>query len=50
MALFDFLNGNKKKAEAEQKIEEQKQEQAQGDHRRDDLALRQGGDEHQRDG
>ena len=27
MALFDFLNGNKKKAEAEQKIEEQKQEQ-----------------------
>ena len=27
MALFDFLGGNKKKAEAEQKIEEQKQEQ-----------------------
>ncbi|OON85803.1 hypothetical protein BXO88_10185 [Oribacterium sp. C9] len=27
MALFDFFGGNKKKAEAEQKIEEQKQEQ-----------------------
>ena len=27
MALFDFLNGNKKKVLAEQKIEEQKQEQ-----------------------
>lgn len=27
MALFDFLSGNKKKAEAEQRIEEQKQEQ-----------------------
>ncbi len=27
MALFDFLNSNKKKAEAEQKIEDQKQEQ-----------------------
>ena len=39
MALFDFLGGNKKKAEAEQKIEEQKQEQH-------DLAVKRQEDEH----
>jgi|GEM_PF-448945 len=39
MALFDFLGGNKKKAEAEQKIEEQKQEQH-------DLAVKRQEEEH----
>ncbi len=39
MALFDFLGGNKKKAEAEQKIEEQKQEQH-------DLAVQRQEEEH----